>query len=248
MVDHIVLTAPSQGISDVYALQLRVHLRSCADYRGATIHAIGDPFGCRVGSGGGIMNAVHYLVSLFGREDVLQRSVSVIVHSGGDSQRSPMHSVCGKAWASLKSAGHEATHPIIRLLEEVSSICRKLPRGSILVGCSDVILNLPAASLLSLESAQSIMRNGVSIIAVPAPMTTAKNHGVLVVQSDQFVGDSAVIRAKDYLQKPTVETMMSAGADMVLDGVQCALIDTGPAHVFCAVVGVVRLSFIYCVS
>ena len=42
---------------------------------------------------------------------VLNRSKVCIIHSGGDSQRSPTQSVCGKAWSSLNLPARPSAPP-----------------------------------------------------------------------------------------------------------------------------------------
>lgn len=100
-----------------------------------------------------------------------RQSRILVIHSGGDSQRSPLQSVCGKAWCALSSSSsssHAAapsavaspeasTHPSqlltpprtpVELL--LGTLCRMsggpgegLPRGSSVVACSDVLLLVP---------------------------------------------------------------------------------------------------------
>ena len=69
--------------------------------------AVADPEGRRVGSGGGTLNALVAADALLGDgADAawLDDTLVVVVHSGGDSQRSPSQSVCGKAWSLLPRA------------------------------------------------------------------------------------------------------------------------------------------------
>ena len=68
--------------------------------------AVADPAGCRIGSGGGTLNAlVAAHDAIAGPQsqtcDWLDEHLVCVVHSGGDSQRSPSQSVCGKAWSTL---------------------------------------------------------------------------------------------------------------------------------------------------
>ena len=72
--------------------------------------AVADPAGCRIGSGGGTLNAlVAAHDAIAGPQsqtcDWLDEHLVCVVHSGGDSQRSPSQSVCGKAWSTLPLFG-----------------------------------------------------------------------------------------------------------------------------------------------
>ena len=108
--------------------------------------------------------------------------------------------VLGKAWSSFPVAApttstcsrsndegfgaHAPTpqNPTALLVSELSSLLRDLPRGSVVVAASDVLLGLPGGVSLDF-SASSLPSDGVIGLAVPAPLHTAKNHGVFVLES-----------------------------------------------------------------
>ena len=117
-----------------------------------------------------------------------RQSRILVIHSGGDSQRSPLQSVCGKAWCALSSSSSSSSHflgaldasptvsvhpsqlltpprtPVELLL---GTLCRLsggpgegLQRGSSVVACSDVLLLVPPDLRLSFLS--SVNSNGGS--------------------------------------------------------------------------------------
>ena len=86
---HVVITAPSGEAIQCYEEQLRALNLDCVCITCA------DPDGCRIGSGGGTLNALDHVDQLIGREALLKSRV-LVVHSGGDSRRAPLLSVCGK--------------------------------------------------------------------------------------------------------------------------------------------------------
>ena len=92
MFTHLIVTAPTEKAAEVYRFQLndlKGQLKALAD---SHLYCVADPCGDRVGSGGGTLNAIHYLFEICGAETILSDSKILIIHSGGDSRRIPIHS------------------------------------------------------------------------------------------------------------------------------------------------------------
>lgn len=72
-----------------------------------------DPSNARVGSGGATFNALITVQDLMSRRSDIDFATSrvFVIHSGGDSQRLPLQSVCGKAWCSFPVI-NETSHNI----------------------------------------------------------------------------------------------------------------------------------------
>lgn len=95
-------------------------------------------------------------MSVIGKEEVMHSSV-LIIHSGGDSRRAPLNTVCGKAWAtlnchvSMKSTTSEpaacVANPILLLVQELSQLVRGMDTG-IVIASSDVVLDIEVGLLL----------------------------------------------------------------------------------------------------
>ena len=217
---HVVITAPSREAIECYQEQLRGLQLEC------DVICCADPDGCRIGSGGGTLNALDNLDQLIGREKLLQSRV-LVVHSGGDSRRAPLHSVCGKAWATINSTPIKT--PMELLVEEISAFCKLIPAGSVVVASSDVLLDIDVVMKGEGggEGAMVIPQDVVSIVVVPERPEVAKNHGVLVPQKNK--GNNTITSisgvAQSYLQKPSIALMEEAGAIDVQSG--NAWIDTG---------------------
>ena len=145
---HVIITAPTPDLAAVYLSQLEVIHDELPCLRGCQLLCVADPLGVRIGSGGGTLNALHYLDNLIGRNSLLKAKVAII-HSGGDSKRAPFHTVCGKAWASINAVQSDRllATPVTMLIEELSIFCTNILRpeytlGSIVVSSSDVMLNI----------------------------------------------------------------------------------------------------------
>ena len=224
--DLVIVTAPTPSIAAVYQKELnslKITLPSlcrCVDVR-----CVSDPFGKRVGSGGGTLNAIDVANKAYGTA-FMKSSRTLIIHSGGDSRRAPFHSVCGKAWTSLNSEidGTLAT-PLAILIEELSSLAPLIPTGSITVASCDVLLDLKPKTQSEMQF--KIPDDGVTIITVPELPSVAKNHGVLVLPSQKSRLDDrfSINIAEHYLQKPSIETMNTVGA--IHSEKDFAFIDTG---------------------
>jgi hypothetical protein len=68
----------------------------------------------------------------------------LIIHSGGDSRRAPLHSVCGKAWTALNGSINEQliATPIILLIEELPFLSDYIPLCSMTVASCEVLLEI----------------------------------------------------------------------------------------------------------
>lgn len=225
--DHILITAPNEKIAIQYYRQLQdckvsLRLHHCI------FDTIADPQGNRVGSGGGTLNALDYLVAKYGKNNIINSRI-LIIHSGGDSRRAPLHSICGKAWASINgvlkdSANSTIANPLMLLIIELQKFCRSLPQSSLVVASSDVLLDF----CIDTEMIIAFPMNNFSIVAVPEIATVAKNHGVLVLSNNDIEASKVIVEvASNYLQKPSVTTIQDLGGSFDMNGLNCAYIDTG---------------------
>lgn len=141
MFTYIVLTAPSEHLCEIYKDQLDFYIRNSKFYSNCKTLVVSDPEGCRVGSGGGTLNAIYKLIDEFG-EFSLTASKIAIIHSGGDSRRSPLQSITGKAWSNINCInGRSIASPFSLLIEELNSLCSSLPSNSLVIASSDVLIN-----------------------------------------------------------------------------------------------------------
>lgn len=106
----------------------------------------------------------------------------LLVHSGGDSQRSPTQCVCGKAWSALNSCSgrdNMCNTPMDLLLDHLSRLFQSgLAPGTLVVTACDVMLLVPpevaATADWSFDS-----NGGVAGLAIAADAAKyAPNHGV----------------------------------------------------------------------
>ena len=222
---HIILTAPSSAIADVYCNQLKIAKESVPFLRNSSVSCVADPDGFRVGSGGGTLNALQYLLKH--NDIVLLQSRVLIIHSGGESRRAPLYSLIGKAWTTLNCCveGGVIASPLMLLIREISNFSVNIPCGSIVIGSSDVMLDIANVYSDQLQ----FVPNCVHLVTVPESPETAKNHGVIKLcnkidmDSDVCFVDQAV----SYMQKPSIQEMVNCDALFTRRTQPCALVDTG---------------------
>ncbi|CEL98093.1 unnamed protein product [Vitrella brassicaformis CCMP3155] len=164
-------------------------------------HVISDPKGARIGSGGATLNALVRCAPGGPPADELL----LIIHSGGDSQRSPVQSVCGKAFATLNCQQQGGTGPFLSapfdlLLESLCRLFAGVKKGGLVVSCSDVVLAVPHAD--------EGMWGGSGVVGVAAEVDAryGPRHGVYVPTTEG--------RVAQFLQKPTEAVMTSEGASL----------------------------------
>jgi fucokinase len=88
----VVATAPTEETALVYEIQLKELRNQLPCLRNCKLLAcIPDPKGRRIGSGGGTLNALDALKNKLGKDALIKEKI-LMIHSGGDSRRSPTHS------------------------------------------------------------------------------------------------------------------------------------------------------------
>jgi fucokinase len=162
-----------------------------------------DPYGCRVGSGGGTLQALSAATDDDSANDGMNDSSStsrcpsiLILHAGGQSSRCPTQMCLGKAATTFPTAKdpHLVT-PVHHWLSLAARLFVGLPVGTVVVLAGDTLLRLPDSSPdgSSLSSSTSCSlawsvpaeeKAAVVVLTVPAPLATAQNHGVFCLEED----------------------------------------------------------------
>lgn len=193
---RLIVTAPSEKIADVYILQLESLKSQLPCLQGCVVYCVHDPSGFRVGSGGGTLNAIDCL--LHNEKINLKTERVLIIHSGGDSRRAPLYSLCGKAWTTVNSiiGSSLVANPLALLINELSDFCMYLPYCSLVVASSDVMLDISHLH----SGPHDFAMDAVSVVSVAEKPQIAKNHGVLVINIDDTSNTYICSPASNYLQ------------------------------------------------
>ena len=153
----------------------------------------------------------------------------LIIHAGGDSSRCPTQMTLGKAWTSLPvssssttesstSSVNIVTNPTAMIVQILSTIFLDLPKGSVTVAASDVLVSIPAYHSCSFipKNIDKDYLNLVLGLGIPGPLQVAKNHGVFVCEQklnnstnngDSISSSSLTLPVQKFLQKPSVLEM-----------------------------------------
>jgi len=143
-----------------------------------------------------------------------------MIHSGGDSQRLPLQSVCGKAWSALPtlSPSLDLQAPIDLLITTMTRLFSTV-RAGLVVASSDVLLLVPDTFRVDWP------QDGATGLAIPSPKEIGPNHGVYQVDELPSPGAaSAHAPVSRFFQKASVPELAAAGAVSPADEV---LLDTG---------------------
>lgn len=216
--DWMVLTAANARQAEAYGLQLsaRAGHAPLAGMKGA--FAIPDAQDARIGSGAATVLALAELARRILRTkrarslgDLFAGERVLMLHSGGDSRRLPMHAVEGKLFAPVpvQAPGNRCAAVFDLLVDDVASLAPRAG-GEVLVGSGDAVIGI-ARDPVRFEGA------GVIGLAQRASLERASRHGVFVAPAK-----GGAVRA--FLQKPSEREMRDAGA-VLRDG--RALVDLG---------------------
>lgn len=195
----IVVTSANEGQAQAFRCELehRTHLYASSAFERVVWLSVSDPLGARIGSGGGTLNAlVAAELELHGSID---DTLVIVIHSGGDSRRSPSQSVCGKAWSKLPRLRYgRLESPFDILVDQLRYLCDDAP--GCVVACSDVLLVLPESGM----KGQLAGREMATGLAIRAPVRYGPKHGVYVVDAHG--------RVTRFLQKASIPELERAGA------------------------------------
>ena len=207
--DCIIVTSPDEASARSAEGPLKDILQRdlCRLYPNRSIQIIStcDPLGARCGSGGGTLAALEEC------EDFEKKTI-LMLHAGGDSSRCPTQMILGKAWTSLSC---DYKNPTIWLIEQLHQLYLQanLPQGTLVVAATDCLAvfggDFNRSSIPEIINHDN--HSTVLGVAVPAPVTTAKNHGVYILPEQHFAQNQSKMFIHDPLlvwQKPSVEQLV----------------------------------------
>ncbi|MBE6784525.1 MAG: hypothetical protein E7536_11020 [Ruminococcaceae bacterium] len=155
-----------------------------------------EDFGCRIGSGGALINVIG---NNYGKDKKL-----LVVNSGGMSKRSINYSVRGKSFANVIVDGETFTL-LELLLKNAERVLNKVSAG-VVVCCSDIIVDT--------EKLVKSFENNVGL-AVKTDFETGSRHGVMLCDKNGIMqeyphkisADELYEKCIEYnMEKPSVDT------------------------------------------
>ncbi|RIA79936.1 L-fucokinase [Glomus cerebriforme] len=189
-------------------------------------HVIADPPGKQIGSGGSTLLAIKFLHDRYGLN--LEQKKVLLIHSGGYSTRLPHVSVLGKLFMKIPIGNDSRREQNWMELFDLKLIIyieliKYLKKGTVFLTSSDTI------ELMSFNAKETSLQN-TSLVALAHPSTLhiGSTHGVYKIHDDfnQCQNDmkkqpkdrECLIKlCKEYLHKPSIETMKNHNEIIHLD-------------------------------
>lgn len=196
--DWLVVTAASEAQAATYRAQIDQRMAAGQLPRQTRYLVIADPGGKRVGSGGATLNVLREIAQRNGGPAPFAGQRILVLHSGGDSQRIPQYSACGKLFSRVPRALRDG-RPSTLFDEFCISLSCVPPRmhGGMLVMSGDVLLLFNALQI-------DLERLGAACLTIKAPVETGTHHGVFVGDGDGHVAS--------FLHKQPTDVLRVGGA------------------------------------
>jgi fucokinase len=208
MWDYLIVTAANDQQAKAYDHQIQQRQEAGEIPQVRNCLVIPDIDGKRIGSGGSTLHSLACVLqrerpgggpaSFEEAEAILSGLRILIVHAGGDSRRLPAYSHCGKMFVPIPAKGQPSGAST--LFDRLVPAFLNLPegsRGQVVVASGDALILFDA-------SAVEFARPGITALGSFASSQDAARHGVFCAAKDGSV--------KRYLQKPSPDTQLAAGA------------------------------------
>jgi fucokinase len=208
MWDYLIVTAANERQAKAYDHQIQQRQKAGEIPPVRHCLVIPDIDGKRIGSGGSTLHSLACVLqherpgvgpaSFEEAEAILSGLRILIVHAGGDSRRLPAYSHCGKMFVPIPVQGRSSVASTI--FDRLVPAFLKLPegsRGQVVVASGDAVILFDA-------SAVEFARPGITALGSFASSKDAAHHGVFCAAKDGSV--------RRYLQKPSPDTQLAAGA------------------------------------
>ena len=206
--DYIILTASNAHQAEGFWAQLRERKLPQKTH----LAVLPDPEGKRVGSGGATLGVIKYIrereASL--GHDGFDKLRILVIHSGGDSKRTPQYSALGKLFSPVPHELPDGRSSTLfdEYLIAMAGVPSRIREGMLLLS-GDVLLLFNPLQI-------DYSGQGAAAISFKEDVETGKNHGVYLRGEDGYVARC--------LQKQSVELLRSVGA---VNELNCVDIDTG---------------------
>ena len=194
--DYIILTASNAHQAEGFEAQLKQ--RAFPPHTHVAV--LPDPDGKRVGSGGATLGVIRYIQQQEAARGHagFDRLRILVIHSGGDSKRTPQYSALGKLFSPVPHELPDGRSSTLfdEFMIAMAGVPARIREGMLLLS-GDVLLLFNPLQI-------DYSGQGAAAISFKEDVETGKNHGVYLRGED-----GSVARC---LQKQSVETLRSVGA------------------------------------
>ena len=191
--DYIVITASNDFQSKGYTQQIDSRKEFLP--KRTKFIVVPDEGGQRVGSGGATLTVIKKIQNL---ENRLNNLRILVIHSGGDSKRTPQYSALGKLFSPVPRVLPDGRSSTLfdEIIIAMSGVAPRIKEGMVLLAGDVLLLFNPLKIDFSLNEA--------GCITFKENAQVGKNHGVFVNGEKGFV--------KKCLQKKSVDILKKEGA------------------------------------
>ena len=206
--DYCVVTAATRRQASLYRAWLDERREVGLLPPGTRVLAVADPPGARIGSGGATLWALRAVARDLRRSRGLLAAAAarrlarlrvLIIQSGGDSRRAPLHAATGKLFAKLPIAlpCDGASTVFDELWAVLQPLAEALPANAVAAASGDVLLAFDPCDV-------PLDPCGVTALACRGDAETGSHHGVYVI------GEHGEVDR--FLQKASPACLRQAGA------------------------------------
>jgi galactokinase/mevalonate kinase-like predicted kinase len=189
-IDICVVTASNERQADSFRKLLGSRTGSGLYPREIDFLVCPDPDGVRVGSGGGTVNALRYVLDRYkadNEEEFFAAKRILILHAGGESRRLPLYAPEGKLFAPVPAATSCLIPPVVLDLQLNLYLRYPWADGEIVVASGDVIVDFETGQIPE-------ARGDLCGFAARTSTAQGAQHGV-------YSFDESGSGVKDYFQK-----------------------------------------------
>ncbi len=206
--DYIILTASNERQAENFNVQLKQRTLPAHTH----FAVIPDRDGKRVGSGGATLGVIKYIREREASQghNGFDKLRILVIHSGGDSKRTPQYSALGKLFSPVPHELPDGRSSTLfdEFMIAMAGVPSRIQEGMLLLS-GDVLLLFNPLQI-------DYSGNGAAAISFKEDVETGKNHGVYLRGEDGNVARC--------LQKQPVELLREVGA---VNEQNCVDIDTG---------------------
>ena len=197
--DWVFITASNETQAKSYRLQINERLESNFLNKRTKYVVLPDPDGKRVGSGGATLNVLKHIRENTVDIDNIFNTKILVIHSGGDSQRIPQYSVCGKLFSPVPRVLPDGRRSMLfdEIMISLSALPGRMNHGMFTISGDVLMLFNPYQVDLKLKKS-------AAAISIKSSVDVGVNHGVFLTDEKN--------RVVKFLHKQSRDELINNGA------------------------------------
>ena len=191
--DYVIITASNDFQAKGYEQQIQQRIEFLP--KRTKFLTISDENNERIGSGGATLSALKKIIEL---EKKFEGLKILLIHSGGDSSRTPQYSALGKLFSPIPRVLPDGRSSSLfdEIIISMSSLASRIKDGMVIISGNILLLFNP----LKIDFSS----NDIACITFKERPENSHSHGIIISGKNDYV--------KKYIQKKSVETLKEIGA------------------------------------